>query len=120
RVLRVERNSQQPLFTAGRDCIESGRAEIDERRGEHRAALDDPDLSGLLDHEDPLAAVVRVGDLDRRRKTGVDLVPDNGGGRRRRAQCREECESKREGRTAGDGTTHWELLATLPPGAATG
>ena len=62
RVVRVERETEQPTFAPAGDPSR----DVDERSLAQRAVLDDPDASALLDDEQASTIVAGVGHVERR------------------------------------------------------
>ena len=79
---RMEGEPEQAPLAAGPDPV----AEVQERLLDERALLEDQDPARLLDHEQPAAAVARIGDEHRLPQPVDDqLQVDPGLGRRRAA-----------------------------------
>jgi hypothetical protein len=65
----VEGQAEQALLAALGDQAR----DVEERRREHLAALDDPDPAALFDDEQPSRSVMRAGDVDRCVEPARDL-----------------------------------------------
>src|SRR4030095_9555328 len=110
-ILWMKRESQQSLLTVRRDHP----AQIDERCGLDQTVLDESYCAGLLHDEEPLAAVVRLCNLDRRGKAGIDLVPSNRSRGRRRTERARQNNNRNEEMT-GDRREHAKRsIAPLSP-----
>lgn len=68
--VRVEGKTQQPLFATRFHF----RGDIEEDRGVIATRLQNSDAAGLFDDEQTLAAVGRVGDVERARQPGDDRI----------------------------------------------
>jgi hypothetical protein len=65
-VIGVERQAEQAALVEARAGRHEVRADVEERRGQERAVLDDLDLAALVDREQPVGAVAGVDEADRR------------------------------------------------------